>query len=664
MYIVFVSSKRLRISCIAAVALLVLGSIMIPRLTEPSALAAGTADVTVLVYSHGDNDLDGALVGPGDLNEMVKQADKVNFVVYHDRAVGKEKFDGPHLDLPLGYSNGYVFRVGSDGKSKERKDLGEPYTMDPQTLAWFVYYGLTSYPARTTLLVLDDHGGGPNAFFGSLDYDTPTDDPKALAGPLSLSDATASIRGGIDAAVKKGWKGGANGKRLDAIILATCVNGNYEVYRELAPLSRFVYGAEEVTIGTPAEGAWDVNYSASLPAANSSNFALSYLQSLVADGPTVYRENGENAFASAIFDLDQIGTVTSALKQFVEQVQKADGYRYLAEARAAAIGFGDSNGEARPDLALYDLGDLIARIPPSAPRDLRTARNALYASIDGARRYLAVDGPYKGARGLTIYFPQRREGVDFAYQNVPDPSGWTRLIRDAKLTGATPIGEVTVSVETTALTWKATARSQGKIPTSAVGQFLLGKDAGTAGIQVLSTVPATVGAGGTNQAQAVGTLFEFFLGTSRVTARFSRDLSTIQYPALLVRASTGKQSNVTVSQPASFKSGKWTFGEPRYLQDVNGALASVTPTASDLIAPEVFYVYIQTTGEDESGKTVNVPPYLGYTEKPERAWPSVTSLVAVPVAAGTKLSLIASLFTDNYATEGDLMIEQTTITKS
>ncbi|MFM8957926.1 MAG: clostripain-related cysteine peptidase [Actinomycetota bacterium] len=629
---------------------------MVLRLKASSALAAGTADITVLVYSHGDNDLDGTLVGPGDLNEMVKQADKVNFVVYHDRAVGKEESDRPHLDLPLGYSNGYVFRVGSDGKTKERKDLGEPYTMDPQTLAWFVYYGLTSYPARTTLLVLDDHGGGPNGFFGSPEYDTPTDDPKALAGPVSLSDATASIRAGINAAVKKGWKGGANGKRLDATIFATCVNGNYEVYRELATLSRFVWGSEEVTIGSSTDGALDVNYSASLPPTNSSDFALSYLQSLVADGPALYRESSFNSIASAIFDLDQISTVTSALKQFVEQIKKTDGYRYLAEARAAAIGFGNENGEPEPGLDLYDLGDLIARIPSSAPRDLLTARNALYASIDGARRYLAVDGPYKGARGLSIYFPQRREGVDLAYQNAPDPSGWTRLIRDAKLTGATPVGEVTVSVETTALTWKATARSQGNIPTSATGRFLLGKDAGTAGVQVSSSVTATVGAGGTNQAQAVGTLFEFFLGTSLVTAIFNRDLSTLDYPALLVRANTGKQSEVTVSQLASFKSGKWTFGEPRYLQNVNGALASVTPTASDLIAPRVQYVVVQSS--------TNVPPFLGDSLIPQRAWPSSASLVAVPVAAGTKLSLIANLWTDNYETEGDLVIEQTTITKS
>ena len=664
MYRYFMSSQRLRISCVAAAAFLVLGSIVIPRLRDSSALAAGTADVTVLVYSHGDNDLDGTLVGPGDLNEMVKQADKVNFVVYHDRAVGKDIADAPHLDLPLGYSNGYVFRVGSDGKTKERKDLGEPYTMDPQTLAWFVYYGLTSYPARTTLLVIDDHGGGPNAYFGSPEYDTPAGDPKQLAGPLSLPDATASIKAGIDAAVKKGWKGGANGKRLDATIMSTCVNGNYEIYRELAPLTRFVWGSEEVTAGNPFDGAIDVNYSASLPAANSSNFALAYLQSLVADGPALYREDSYNSIASAIFDLDQISTVTSALKQFVEQIKKTDGYRYLAEARATAIGFGNENGEPRPGLDLYDLGDLIARIPSSAPRDLLAARNALYTSIDGARRYLAVDGPYKGARGLSIYFPQRREGVDLAYQNLPDPSGWTRLIRDAKLTGATPIGEVALSVETTALAWKATAKSQGQIPPSASGRFFLGKDSGTAGIQVSSAVTATVGAGGTNQAQAAGTLFEFFLGTSLVTARFNRDLSTIDYPALLVRANTGSQSEVTVSQSASFKSGKWTFGEPKYLQEVNGALASVTPTSSDLIAPLVTYLAVQSKIENSSGEPVSVPPFLGGSSVPQRAWPSVASLVAVPIAAGTKLSLIANLWTDNYETEGDLIIEQTTVTKS
>jgi hypothetical protein len=56
-------------------------------------------------------------------------------------------------------------------------------------------------------------------------------------------------------------------------------------------------------------------------------------------------------------------------------------------------------------------------------------------------------------------------------------------------------------------------------------------------------------------------------------------------------------------------------------------------------------------------------PILGFREIPQRGVPSLTSLVAVPVATGTKLSLIVNLWTDNYGTEGDLVIEQAQISK-
>lgn len=633
---------------------LVLGILALPRADAAPAAAQEIADVTVLIYSHGDNDLDGTLVGPGDLREMVKQASNVNFVVYHDRANGNENGDSAHLDLPLGYSTGFVFRVGADGKTRDLIDLGEPYTMSPQTLGWFVYHGLVNYPAQTTLLVLDDHGGGPNGYFGSEELDTPKGDTNELAGPISLTDVTASIRAGIGAAVRDGWNGGLNGKRLDAIVHSTCLNGNYEIYRELNSISRFVWGSEEVTFGTSINGALDIDYAVPPPPPTDPDRALNYVKSLVQDGPRLNRSMKNVGIANAIFDLDQIQTITSALKQFVNEVKATNGYRYLVESRAVAIGFGQGNGRPRPGLDLYDLGDLLARIPPSAPRRLIAARNALYASIDDARRYLAVDGPYEGARGLSIYFPERREGVSLSYQNLPDASGWTRLIRDSKLAVA-PLGELSLTATTTPTAWKATLKSQNPVPRSATGSFILGSDKGTSGIQILSIVEATVGAGATNQVQAVGTLFEFFLGDSLVSAEFNRDLSTVSFEAILVRANTGEQSNVRVSQSAKFQGSAWTFGRPTYVQRVNDAYATISPTSTDLIAPLLSYSSI-ASGPD-------TPPYLGRRQIPQKGWPSTTTLVASPLSRGSKYSLVANMWADNYETEGDLAIEQIVIAK-
>lgn len=630
------------------------------------ARATNQAEITVLIYSHGDNDLDGSLVGPGDLNEMVKQATNVNFVVYHDRAAGADQGDAPHLDLPIGYSDGYVFRVAPDASAQDRIPLGEPYTMDPQTLSWFVYHGLTKYPARTTFLVLDDHGGGPNAYFGSRESDTADQDPKSTLGPMSVTDVASALRNAISAAAKDGWTGGANGTRLDAIIHATCVNGSYEVYRTLSPYARYAFGSEELTVGTPSLGSWDVDYSVAPPDPATPDPALTYLQSLVSSGASVYRQQASalgmpslNAFARAIFDLDRMSTIDTAMTTFVQQVRATNGYSYLTEARSAALGFGSNTGEPDAGLDLYDLGDLLTRIPASAPRELLLARDALYASIESARRYLSTSGPYAGARGLSVYFPPRRSGINLYYQRISDPTGWIRLIRDITPSGKSDIGRVELTNIVKASAWKATLTSQKPLPRSAAGSFIFGEDSGTAGLRMFSSSPATLRTGGPNKAQAVGTFHSFKFGTSHTSVRFTRDLSSLEFDAILVRAGSGTQSTIVVSYPSSFVNGTWKLGTPRYLQAENGSLASIQPSPDDLIAPLVSYAAVVSTRQNEStGQAEAVPPFLGVRKIPQLGVPATAQLSATPIPPTTTSIILANFYTDNYQVEGDLVIEQ------
>lgn len=619
-------------------------------------MKGGTAEITVLIYSHGDNDLDGTLVGPGDLNEMIRQADHVNFVVYHDRAVGKEQNDSLHLDLPLGYTGGYVFRVGSDGKAKEVQPLGEPYTMDPQTLAWFVSYGLTNYPANTTILTLDDHGGGPNAYFGSTDHDTPADDPKAQLGPISLSDMTAALGAGISSAVKAGWKGGANGTRLDAIIHTTCLNGNYEVFRALQPYARYAYGSEEVTYGTADLGSWDIDYSIEPPKASSSDRSLEYLKSLVSSAAATYRAKAAttgleelHAFARAIFDLDEMSTIDSAMRNLVHQIQRTSSYPLLLDARSGALGFGRSSGEPDPELNLFDLGDLLARLPASAPRDVLISRDAVYYSLEQARRFLDVSGPYVGAGGLSIYFPGRGPAVNQTYQKLHDPTGWTRLVRDGNASAPIVADTATLSVATTKDALKATLRSAKPLPTSAAGWFALGADTGARQMRVFAQIPARIGAGGSQQAQAAGTFTTFTFGTSSITARFSRDLARLEFDALLVRSATGKQSEVVVRQSSKYKSGVWTFGPPQVLQIEQGSLAVVRVEADDLLAPLVTHLTTPGLSNDPASRASRSLPTPSQIQIPELGVPGTSRLSVAPIAPGSEVLVLASILPDNAA---------------
>ena len=632
-------------------------AIFAPNTATSSASADGLADVTVLVYSHGDNDLDGSLIGPGDLNEMRLQAKNVNFVVYHDRAAGREEHDEPYLDLPMGFTGGYVFRVADDGRAVEMLNLDEPYSMAPQTLSWFIYHGLTKYPARTTILVMDDHGGGPAAYFGSPEIDTPSNDPNAAFGPMSVRQVTDALRAGVSAAVKDGWRGGPNGTRLDAIIHATCVNGSYEVLRSLAPYARYSWGSEEVTVGSNSKGSWDVNYAAPLPDPSSADFALDYIKSLVGDGPLLYRQMGKNPsyenfnnLSSAIFDLDKMATIDTAMRGFVEQVKKTNGYRHLVEARSRAIGFGNRTGTSNIDL--FDLGDILANISPSAPAQMLSARTALFRSIENARKHQVTGGRYEGASGLSIYFPSARNGMSVYYEQLPDPTGWTRLIRDSRITGESSIGRLTLTTKKTSTAWKATLAAQRRFPTSADGFFAIGDDGGARGIRVLSRVQATIGAGGPSRTQASGTFSRFSFGDSPVSLRFNKDLSSASFSAILVRASTGEQSAVTATMRSTYKGGSWTFGAPEFVQQVGGSLATVIPNASDVIAPLIEFLQTSPLPKNSNAFT------LGISTIPQLAVAPSSRVTASAIPGSTSLRLMSNLWDDSFETRGDLAIEQ------
>ena len=448
------------------------------------------------------------------------------------------------------------------------------------TLAWFVYYGLTKYPARNTIFVVDDHGGGPNHYFGSPEYDTPETDPNAVLGPMTLQEVTSALRSGIDAAVAAGWKGGVNGKRFDGFIHATCLNGSYEVVRALAPYARYAWGSEEVTGGNPSIGAVDVDYSVSPPTAGENEPALAYLTALVKSGPEWYLNSPypeHRNFANAIFDLDQIKTVSSALKSFVQAVERTESYELLLEARSASPEFAEIF-EPGYGSGYFDLGDLIARIPKSAPAEVVVARNALYQSIQSSRRYLATNGIYKGAQGLTVYFPTQRQGMSVNYQQLDDPTGWTRLVRDTRITGASPVGNASLSATTNAVAWKASLTVDAPFQPGTSGVFVLGpKGESAKGIRASAVVEATIGAGSKSGAQAVGTFHTFSLGGSPVTLSFNRDLSVGVFQAIWVNATSGSQSVVSGRVPAKFSNGAWSFGAPTYVQSVEGSVAAVTP---------------------------------------------------------------------------------------
>jgi hypothetical protein len=118
--------------------------------------AAASAEWTIMVYLDADNDLEAAAVE--DFMEMagVGSSAEVNIVVQFDRAPG---YDSSYGDW-TGTLRYHVTKGMTPTPENALADMGEVNKGHPQSLADFVSWAVTAYPADKYSLVLWNHGGG------------------------------------------------------------------------------------------------------------------------------------------------------------------------------------------------------------------------------------------------------------------------------------------------------------------------------------------------------------------------------------------------------------------------------------------------------------------------------------------------------------------------
>ena len=119
---------------------------------------------TLLVYMCGADIQDDAC---NDLIEMaeVEAGDAINIVVL---AGGTKEWS---LEGLKGYTRNLA--VIRDGDFEKLEDWGYASMGDPDSLAQFLYYGLTEYPADRTIAILWNHGAGTE---GGICFDEMADE--------------------------------------------------------------------------------------------------------------------------------------------------------------------------------------------------------------------------------------------------------------------------------------------------------------------------------------------------------------------------------------------------------------------------------------------------------------------------------------------------------
>jgi hypothetical protein len=145
-----------------------------------------SASWTFMMYMSGDNDLEQFAIQ--DFLEMssVGSTDAVNIVVQLDRATG---FDGSFDDW-TDTRRGLV-SFGDLPDSTWGTSIGEANMGDPNTLADFVTWAMTAYPAMNYSLTLWDHGGGLQG--AVWDYDDGS--PFAVQDNLTVAEVDEGLQG-------------------------------------------------------------------------------------------------------------------------------------------------------------------------------------------------------------------------------------------------------------------------------------------------------------------------------------------------------------------------------------------------------------------------------------------------------------------------------------
>lgn len=387
----------------------------LPTLTPPpTAVSQPTptdspdlADWTILVYMDGDNDLTASALN--DLNEMEAAGSSaaVNVLVQLDQAGGagalRYKLEGDAEETAV--------------STPPLADLGEVNMGDPQTLADFITWGLTTYPANRTALIIWDHGAG----WQGVAFDDDTAD-YGLPDNLSLPDLSGAL------AMAQAQ---TNRPRLDVIAFDACLMSQLDVLAALRPFAQFAVASEEVT---PGQG-W--NYRSWLgrlygqPALNSSGLA----RLLVDDFAAAYTQSTPDDFVTmAAIDLTRLPDLTYAVESLAQTLLADPAFvaGAVADARSGAEAFARVYADEFARYAAIDLGHFAAILAQRSPDpQVKAAAEKVAAAVETAVLTQRNGSGFPHASGVAIYFPRTAELARPEYTAVTQLPLWSQFLANA-----------------------------------------------------------------------------------------------------------------------------------------------------------------------------------------------------------------------------------------
>ena len=358
-----------------------------------------TAAWNYLVYMDGDNNLEDYVTH--DLNELESGGTNpgVNVLVLADRIDDYASDDGDWT------GSRYYQILGDDDdevvSSPVIQDLGEVNMAAPKTLAEFLDWASTNYPADHTALVMWDHGSG----WDLTGTDTATETygppaPPSIAEDDTSGGATLSVAEGDLAKGLEAWVA-AHG-RLDLIGFDACNMASWEVAYALSPYSRTMTAAE-TTVG------WEgyrydqvlqaLGADTSMPAAD------------LADEMVRTEVEGGEWSASAV-DLDKVVGLAGQIDGLALTL--------MAQEDAGQFAWNERNNMEGADeywgWYFMDLGSLTG-VVGNRNAELAAQAGAVEAALNEALISNYTNEPYQDLSGLSIFFDPRNAEWDDLYAN-------------------------------------------------------------------------------------------------------------------------------------------------------------------------------------------------------------------------------------------------------
>ena len=379
-----------------------------PRATAtplPPAVAtpAAQAEWTVLVYLDGDNDLEPDAID--DYAEMasVGSSSALNIVVQFDRIASDEDWDDTSNGDWRGVKRFRVERDKRPTKSNQLADLGELDMGDPRTLADFVAWGISSYPARHYALIFWDHG----AAWPGVASDDSSDGDMLTLPELACALADVRQRTGV--------------QKFDLIGFDACLMGQIDVLQAIAPFGQVAVGSADLE---PGEG-WAWNAWLGALANNPQQSAAALAPSIIKSFAAFYKKEKDPSVTLAAFDLGKVEQMTSQLDTLAGALIAALPRSYAAIGKARAHAAEYASGDA--DISAIDLGYFAdALAGTKAAPDIANAARALRATINTAQIAYGYGADHSESTGLSVYFPWKKKHYDASYSQASPLTRTTR----------------------------------------------------------------------------------------------------------------------------------------------------------------------------------------------------------------------------------------------